>query len=314
MTQFPHDEFAKNFLDSLLSPLGTVQVSQQISSEVRYADVYFTPQPDAATDELGLLAKLAAKSVVFEPFRNSVKMPQIRACMSKLFDLHQALSKETKKEKQPELSEDDLPMLWILTPTLSAPILDGFSAKLDLENWVEGVYLMPTHLKTGIIVIHQLSKTPETLWLRILGKGGVQAQAIQEVAALSAEHPQRDNVLELLGNLKVILEARVTIEPEDQELIMQLSPLYLEQIQAAELVGEQRGEIRGEQRGEVKGKNQGRVEEAKGLVTRQLTRKLGNVSPELLARIEALSLERAELLGEDLLDFTSIANLEQWLA
>ena len=306
MTQFPHDEFAKNFLDSLLSPLGTVQVSQQISSEVRYADVYFTPQPDAATDDLGLLAKLAAKSVVFEPFRNSVKMPQIRACMSKLFDLHQALSKEAKKEKQPELSEDDLPMLWILTPTLSAPILEGFSAKLDLENWVEGVYLMPTHLKTGIIVIHQLPKTPRTLWLRILGKGGVQTQAIQEVAALPAQHPQRDNVLELLGNLKVILEARVTIEPEEQELIMQLSPLYLEKIQAAELVGEQRGE--------VKGKNQGRVEEARGLVTRQLTRKLGNVSPELLARIEALSLERVELLSEDLLDFTSIANLEQWLA
>ena len=42
---------------------------------------------------------------------------------------------------------------------------------------------MPTHLKTGIIVIHQLPKTPETLWLRMLGKGGVQAQAIQEVAA-----------------------------------------------------------------------------------------------------------------------------------
>jgi Domain of unknown function (DUF4351) len=31
-------------------------------------------------------------------------------------------------------------------------------------------------------------------------------------------------------------------------------------------------------------------------------------------RIEALPLERLELLGEDLLDFTSIANLEQWFA
>jgi Domain of unknown function (DUF4351) len=100
MTQFPHDEFAKNFLDSLLSPLGAVEVSQQISSEVRYADVYFTPQSDVAkTDELGLLTKLAQSSVVFEPFRNSVKIPQIRACMSKLFDLHQALGKEAKKEK-----------------------------------------------------------------------------------------------------------------------------------------------------------------------------------------------------------------------
>jgi hypothetical protein len=134
----------------------------------------------------------------------------------------------------------------------------------------------------------------------------VQEQAIQEVAALPAEHPQGDNVLDLLGNLKVILEARTTIEPEEQDLIMQLSPLYLEKIQAAELVGEERGE--------VKGKTQGRVEEARALAIGQLTRKLGNISPDLVAKIEALSLERVELLGEDLLDFTSIANLEQWLA
>jgi Domain of unknown function (DUF4351) len=307
MTQFPHDEFAKNFLDSLLSPLGTVEVSQQISSEVRYADVYFTPQVNAAkTADLGLLAKLVTSAVVFEPFRNSVKMPQIRACMSKLFDLHQALGKEAKKENQSELAEANLPMLWTLTPTLSAPILEGFGAKLDLENWGEGVYLMPTHLKTGIIVLHQLPKTPETLWLRILGKGRVQEQAIQEVAALPAQHPQRDNVLDLLGNLKVILEARSTIEPEEQELIMQLSPLYLEKIQAAELVGEQRGE--------VKGNTQGRVEEARGLVVRLLNRKVGNVSPSLLKKIQALPLEQVELLGEDLLDFTSIDNLEQWLS
>jgi predicted transposase/invertase (TIGR01784 family) len=66
--------------------------------------------------------------------------------------------------------------------------------------------------------------------------------------------------------------------------------------------------------GEVKGKTQGRIEEAKSLTIRLLNRKLGNVSPTLLAKIEALPLERLELLGEDLLDFNSIANLEQWLA
>jgi Domain of unknown function (DUF4351) len=307
MTQFPHDEFAKNFLDSLLSPLGTVAVSQQISSEVRYADVYFIPQSDAVvkTNNLGLLAKLAAKSVVFEPFRNSVKIPQIRACMSKLFDLHQALGKEAKKEKQPELAENNLPMLWILTPTLSAPILEGFGAKLDLENWAEGVYLMPAHLKTGIIVIHQLPKTPETLWLRILGKGRVQEQAIQEVAALPSEHPQRDNVLDLLGNLKIILEARINIEPEEQELIMQLSPLYLEKIQAAEDIGRQAGLLEGEQQGEIK--------EAQTLILRQLKRRVGNVSVDLESQIKTLPLAQLEELGEALLDFSQMDDLVTWL-
>ncbi len=43
----------------------------------------------------------------------------------------------------------------------------------------------------------------------------------------------------LLGNLKVTLEARTNIQQEDRDLIMQLSPLYLEQIQAAKLEGEQ---------------------------------------------------------------------------
>jgi Domain of unknown function (DUF4351) len=298
MTQFPHDEFAKNFLDSLLSPLGSVQTSQQISSEVRYADVYFTPQPNAVkTDELGLLAKLATNSVVFEPFRNSVKIPQIRACMSKLFDLHQALGKEAKKDKQPELADDSLPMLWILTPTLSAPILEGFSAQLELKEWCEGVYLMPTHFKTGMIVIHQLPKTPETLWLRLLGKGRSQEQAIKEVVALPAGNLQRDDVLDLLGNLKVILEARSNIEPEEQELIMQLSPLYLEKIHAAELVGEQRGEVKGQQE----------------LVLRQLTRRVGNVSPELEVQVKLLPLELLENLGEALLDFSQIEDLISWL-
>ena len=65
--------------------------------------------------------------------------------------------------------------------------------------------------------------------------------------------------------------------------------------------------------GEVKGETQGRVKEARTLIIRLLTKKLGNISPKLLTKIEALSLDRVESLGEDLLDFTSIANLEQWL-
>jgi hypothetical protein len=172
---------------------------------------------------------------------------------------------------------------------------------LDLEHWGEGVYLMPTHFKTGIIVLHQLPKTPATLWLRILGKGRVQEQAISEVAALPTQHPQRDNVLDLLGNLKVILEARTNIEPEDRELIMQLSPLYLEKIQAAELVGEQRGEQRGE------------VKEAQTLIMRLLNRRVGKISIELESRVKALPLAQLEELGEALLDFSQIGDLVAWL-
>ncbi len=230
--------------------------------------------------------------------------------MGKLFDLHANLIREAKRTKQPEPANADLPMLWILAPTLSKPILAEYAATLSIEFVATGMYLFPLGCKTGIIVIHQLPKTPETLWFRLLGKEKVQANAIAEVATLDSLHPCRQDALAWLGNLRVILEAREIREPEDEELIMQLSPLFLEKLQAAELVGEQRGEVNGKTQGRV----EGRVEEARALVIRQLTRKLGNISPNLLTEIEALSLERVESLGEDLLDFTSITELEQWLA
>jgi Domain of unknown function (DUF4351) len=59
---------------------------------------------------------------------------------------------------------------------------------------------------------------------------------------------------------------------------------------------------------------QGQESATRGLVIKLLTRKLGNLSPELLARVNGLSLDRVEALAEDLLDFTSVGDLERWLA
>ena len=294
MTRFPHDQFAKDFLESLLSPLGEVQTSLKVSGEVREMDVYFTPNPnEKITSDLGLLAQCAETATVFEPFRSSVKLPQIRGCMSKLFDLHNYLIRETKKNKQPEPKEGKLPKLWILTPTLSIDLLESLGAKSDIESWGEGVYLLSPALKTGIIVIHQLPQTPASLWFRLLGKGKVQSQAIDEVAALPPDNPYRQNALDLLGNLKVILEARTIIEPEEQNLIMQLSPLYLEKIHAAEQVGRQ--------------------DERQTLILRLLTKRVGIVSSEVEARVKVLSLAMLEELFDAALDFTQMNDLMVWL-
>ncbi len=242
MTIFAHDEFAKGFLEALLSPFGKVEPSSKIAAEVREVDVYFIPSgPDLDCTDLGLLAQCVTSLVVFEPFRNSVSVSDIRACLSKLYDLHAKIYREAKRKKQPEPKDDGLPVLWILTPTLSDNILISLGANLDAKGG-EGVYLLPLAYKTGIIVIHRLPRTPETLWFRILGRDGVQRRAIEDVTALPQGHPYRQNTLDLLSNLKVTLESQENIQPEDRDLIMQLSPLYLEKIQAAEEKGKQEGE------------------------------------------------------------------------
>ena len=58
---------------------------------------------------------------------------------------------------------------------------------------------------------------------------------------------------------------------------------------------------------------QGQESATRALTIKLLTRKLGNLSPGLLARVNGLNLERVEALAEDLLDFTSVGDLESWL-
>ena len=55
------------------------------------------------------------------------------------------------------------------------------------------------------------------------------------------------------------------------------------------------------------------VEEGQRLVLKQLTRKLGIISPEIRSIINSLNIDRLESLGEDLLDFTQMSDLWAWL-
>ncbi|WP_414752924.1 Rpn family recombination-promoting nuclease/putative transposase [Anabaena sp. CCY 9910] len=60
------------------------------------------------------------------------------------------------------------------------------------------------------------------------------------------------------------------------------------------------------------GREAGREEGEKSLVLRLLTRRVGELSPEVRQQVESLSLEQLENLGEALLDFQGMADLEAW--
>jgi predicted transposase YdaD len=143
------------------------------------------------------------------------------------------------------------------------------------------------------------------LWLRLLGKGQTQQRAIEEVLAFDTEDPRRSSILRLLANWKISIEVTRQIEAEEAEFLMALSQAYLEWEQATEQRGEQRGRQEGEQ--------QGRQEEALSFVLRLLPRRVGTVPPEIEAQIRTLSLQQLEELGEALLDFSQISDLQNWL-
>jgi Domain of unknown function (DUF4351) len=92
--------------------------------------------------------------------------------------------------------------------------------------------------------------------------------------------------------------ANQTTEPEEQELLMQLSPLYLEQLETARSEGEVRGELKGRQE----------------LVLRLLDYQIPGASAAVEATIRTLSAAQLDTFGEALLGFQSADDLRAWLA
>jgi hypothetical protein len=258
VTRFIHDQFAKDYLEELLTPYGTIQSPRRVSGEVRQVDLWFAPNPESTLSPkpLGILAQAIQTPAVFEPFRNPATADEICDCLLKLLVLRGELQREINRTQR-TIPEERRPKLWILTPTASSPLLAGFGATLDLENWPNGIYVLPPLLRTVLVAIHQLPRSLDTLWLRVLGRGRVQQQAIDELEALAPENPFRTNALTLLNRLKADLQATQNLNTEDRELIMRLSPLFDQQLEAAKLSGLQQGVQQGREQGLQQGLQEG---------------------------------------------------------
>ncbi|MFN6470786.1 MAG: DUF4351 domain-containing protein [Nostoc sp. SerVER01] len=103
-----------------------------------------------------------------------------------------------------------------------------------------------------------------------------------------------DTYLELNSQEEVVFQEQLaTIEPKEQEKVMQIVTSWMRQGLEQELeLGEKQGELK--------------------LLMRLLNRRLGEISPQMKGRIENLSTSELENLGEALLDFSSVADLEAW--
>jgi hypothetical protein len=292
MTRLIYDQFAKDYLAELLEPLGAVTRNRNVSSEVREIDVYFTPTfpiQDYANN-LGILGKMAATTALFEPFRNPVTVDEVGSCLSKILDVKAELNRRARRENT-RAGAADLPKLWILTPTASKNLLNGFGAIPDEQNWGKGIYFLPKYLRTAIAVIHQLPRTPSTLWLRILGRAKVQQEAIAQLTALAVDNPVREITLELLyalqSNLAVNQEQQ--LQSEDRELVMAIAPLFRQQLQAAEQRGIQQGIREGIQEGRQEGIQEGRQEGQRSLLENFFLVRFGEIDSKLSAFLVPVS-------------------------
>ena len=134
----------------------------------------------------------------------------------------------------------------------------------------------------------------------VLGQTEDRAGVLQQVSTLIDRLPrtEQSNLIAVTSVLAGLRLDKTVIQRLMRSEIMQESVIYQDILAQ----GEQRGELRG------------RTEEARSMVTRQLTKRFGTIPVELQARINALPIDLVESLGEALLDFTGMADLEAWLA
>ncbi|OBQ32508.1 MAG: hypothetical protein AN485_21305 [Anabaena sp. MDT14b] len=300
MTRQLHDQLAKEYLEELLKPLGNVTISKDVKSEVQEIDVSFEPTTTLPKNsEVGLLGRMAVTSCLFEPYRNAPNEVEIRSCLLKLYSVQGELLRQAKREKR-SISEEELPFLWILTPTCSERILEGFGAKTK-EGWEKGVYFLPKYQKAAIVAINQLPMTEDTLWLRVLGKGRTQNEAISEVVELSKENDKWDRLMEIFASWQKNLELNSDVNDEEvRELIMSLSPAYLKQREEWKQEGLEEGRQEGRQKGRQEGRQEGQKDGQRLMVESLLAVRFGNLDEELSAIISQLMelspTERTQLL------------------
>ncbi|MBW4505105.1 MAG: hypothetical protein KME64_01080 [Scytonematopsis contorta HA4267-MV1] len=276
MTKNPFDQFSKQLFKEFLTPLGLVETNYEIPGEAKYVDIWFTPstQPTIDRQDLGILSRIAATPCLLEPYRKQPTEREIRSCLGKLSHLEEYLQREAKQDEE-SIPEDELPRLWIIASSISDKLLNKLIATPD-EAWLPGIYFPSKVFLTGFIAINKLPRTPETLWLRILGKGVIQQQAIDEVIALPKEDSKRSAALKLLATWKISMEVSNEVDLEERELIMNLSKAYLE--------WEQETELRGLERGMERGMEQ----ERRQLLENLFLARFGEVDPQLATIVQPI--------------------------
>jgi predicted transposase YdaD len=119
------------------------------------------------------------------------------------------------------------------------------------------------------------------------------------------------DIINLLSTIIMYKFSNLSRDEVDEMLGIELQQTRVYQEAKAE--GETIGEFRGEARGEARGLERGRTEAGQALVLRLLTCKLGQIDRYVQLRLNSLTIDRIESLGEALLDFTQMADLLTWL-
>ena len=147
--------------------------------------------------------------------------------------------------------------------------------------------------------------------MRVSDRPKVKAQCLRLLASLKLD-PARATLIGVFIESYLSLTAQEMRQYERE--IAGFPPAERNETMELMTSWQREGMMQGRTEGRNEGRNEGRIQGKETLVVRLLRRRLGSVPAEVTARLSSLSAEQLDDLGEALLDFGTLADLEQWIA
>ena len=178
--------------------------------------------------------------------------------------------------------------------SLDVEVLTPYQQELVNSGRIKRIYLdeiPPGSIGMGLIelILSQETKAPELV-----------QNLMQRTKIEIGNDSERQGIIDLLESV----------------LVSKFSKLTRQEIEAMFLVSDikqTRVYQEAKQEGKQEGRQEGRQDEAINLLVRQLSKRFGKLTHSYIENINKLTIAQLEDLGEALLDFVNINDLEQWL-
>lgn len=223
-------------LSALTAGSDRVFVSPEVISEAELVDVLFEPDNRKSRSELGVLGELLFAPCIIAPLRWLPTASEMRTYTRlwlkwqmesdrSIIPVNQtSVNKKNKRKEEDEAEAMDKSLLFIV-PLIASQQLNDWRANPSNRN-IPGIYELGSAFCTTIVAIAELPSTPDTLWLRLLGRGLTQRSAIVELMHLESDRPLRTVVLQQLKQWEqLLLNGRMG--KESQHLMQVLSQIDL---------------------------------------------------------------------------------------
>ena len=246
--QHPFDQLAKTLGKAALAPSGATIAQYEVVRDAQHADLRHDPDPARGAERarLGLLGRIAEVLCLIEVFGHAPTGEELRACIGKHF-AHGAEHAARRRSRNKRRSRRGLateplvePRLWIIAPTVSAPILRKIGAQAAAAC-PPGVYSVGGDVfHVGIIVASELPRDRSTLLVRLMAAGPGLAAAVGELAALRADAHERAVAEAILLRLQSRLFAKSGRTREEEEVIVAMQSTWEEAKEEGLVQGEAR--------------------------------------------------------------------------